>query len=230
MRIFITSTNTDVGKTYVITRLWQRLNQMGVSAVIFKPFQTEELSEGVYPDLEAYRTLCHLDYKTTSLYTFKAPVSPHLAFKQEPHQRFDMDKVMAKLTSLEAQYDIVLIEGAGGVAVPIHVSEERFFMTTDLINATADVVLSVVPAKLGAISDTIVHQSFLKTQQCPSNIIVMNRYQDTSIERDNKTTLESYLKQPILTFPEHGEAEDFPGHILELFKEAMSHETSNTCR
>lgn len=46
MKIFITGTNTDVGKTYVVTRLWQWLNHRGISTVIFKPFQTEELEEG----------------------------------------------------------------------------------------------------------------------------------------------------------------------------------------
>ncbi|WP_457826797.1 AAA family ATPase, partial [Staphylococcus aureus] len=69
MKIFITGTNTDVGKTYVVTRLWQWLNHRGTSTVIFKPFQTEELEEGLYPDLEAYRTLCGLDYELTGLYT-----------------------------------------------------------------------------------------------------------------------------------------------------------------
>ena len=230
MKIFITGTNTDVGKTYIVTRLWQWLNQRGISTVIFKPFQTEELEEGVYPDLESYRTLCGLDYEITGLYTFHEAVSPHLAFKQEPHQQFDLDKVQSRLTQLEAQYDVVLIEGAGGVAVPIHVEKNTFFMTTDLIKATADVVLSVVPAKLGAISETIVHQSYLDTHNCPPNIIMMNRYTDTLIEQDNWLTLQTYLNTPIVIFPENGEMADIPASILNYFKEATCYETSDTGR
>lgn len=230
MKIFVTGTNTDIGKTYVITRLWQRLTQLGISTVIFKPFQTEEIAEGVYPDLEAYKTECGLDYQTTGLYKFHAPVSPHLAFKQEPEQQFDLSNVTAKLSDLEAHYDVILIEGAGGIAVPIHIEKGSYFMTTDLIRETADAVLSVVPAQLGAISETIVHQAYLEQHQCPPNLIVMNRYTDTIIERDNLETLQKYLNKRILTFPEQGCAEDFPGHILKIFREAILNETSNACR
>ena len=101
-------------------------------------------------------------------------------------------------------------------------------MTTDLIKATADVVLSVVPAKLGAISETLVHQSYLDTHECPPNIILMNRYTDTVIEQDNRLTLQSYLKTPIVTFPENGKMTDIPETIFNYFKEVTFHETSNT--
>lgn len=229
MKIFVTGTTTDIGKTYVITKLWQRLTQLGISAVIFKPFQTEEIAEGVYPDLEAYRKECGLEYQNTKLYTFHAPVSPHLAFKQETHQQFDISKVKAKLFALEAQYDVILIEGAGGIAVPIHMTNGSFFMTIDLIHETADAILSVVPAKLGAISDTIVHQAYLEQHQCAPNLILMNRYSDTLVERDNVETLQTYLNKTIITFPEHGRSEDIPSHILKLFKEVISNESPNTC-
>lgn len=61
-----------------------------------------------------------------------------------------------KLESLKAQFDMILIEGAGGIAVPIYEYSDHFYMTTDLIKDTSDFIVSVLPSKLGAINDAIV--------------------------------------------------------------------------
>ena len=55
MRIFITSTNTDVGKTYVTKHLYHALKTRGHRVCIFKPFQTEERQDGTFPDLEVFK-------------------------------------------------------------------------------------------------------------------------------------------------------------------------------
>lgn len=55
MKLFITSTNTDVGKTYVTTHLYHYLTRKGLKVHIIKPFQTEVLPDGKYPDLESYQ-------------------------------------------------------------------------------------------------------------------------------------------------------------------------------
>ena len=63
MNIFITGTNTDIGKTYITTQLFNLLQNAGKSVVIFKPFQTEEIGLGCYPDLEVYKMYAALDMK-----------------------------------------------------------------------------------------------------------------------------------------------------------------------
>ena len=52
---FITSTNTDVGKTYVTKHLYHALKTRGHRVCIFKPFQTEERQDGTFPDLEVFK-------------------------------------------------------------------------------------------------------------------------------------------------------------------------------
>lgn len=199
MNIFITGTNTDIGKTYITKQLFTLLENDGIKVCIFKPFQTEESAPGQYPDLEVYKTECGLGYEETSLYTFSDPVSPHLAFKREPHQIFNRNKILTKLQYLEKHYDYILIEGAGGIAVPIYENDDSYYMTTDLINDTADFIVSVAPSKLGAISDIIVHQSYLEQCVLPNNVIIMNKFSHTAIELDNKQTIEKMLATTVYT-------------------------------
>ena len=227
MNIFITSTNTDVGKTYVTVNLYHFLKNEGYNVTIFKPFQTEEMPDGTYPDLEKYKAECGLSYETTSLYKFKDPISPHLAFKRETHQIFDRQVIIDRAEELAARHDIVLIEGAGGIAVPIHNSDKEWYMTADLIKDTgADHIISVVPSKLGAIGDIVVHQRFLESQNLPSNTLIMNRYSNTDVEQDNLLTVKDLLHQNVETFPENGAASEIPKSILDHLKGVKNDESS----
>ncbi|MCD8871486.1 dethiobiotin synthase [Staphylococcus gallinarum] len=224
MNIFITGTNTDIGKTYVTTQLFNLLQNAGKSVVIFKPFQTEEIGLGCYPDLEVYKNVCGLGYEETSLYTFRDPVSPHLAFKLEPNQRFSRDSIITKLAYLEQRYDYILIEGAGGIAVPIYENNDYCYMTSDLIRDTADFIVSVVPSKLGAISDVIVHQSYLEQCSLPTNVIIMNHFSNTAIEQDNKHTLEKLLSKAVFTCESHKQNLESSKQLLAILEGAINDE------
>lgn len=209
MNIFITGTNTDIGKTYVTKYLYKALKTRGYRVCIFKPFQTEEIGGGRYPDLEIYKNECDLDYDVTSLYTFKDPVSPHLAFKIERHKQLNHQTMIDKLESLEAQFDMILIEGAGGIAVPIYEYSDHFYMTTDLIKDTSDFIVSVLPSKLGAINDAIVHQKYIDHHELPPNVLIMNNYTDSAIEQDNLHTIEKLTHKPVYTLDHQATQESF---------------------
>ena len=214
MKVFVTSTGTDVGKTYVTLLIYQALSKAGYNVGIYKPFQTEEQEPGVYPDLEEYKKASGLTYDETSLYTFHEPVSPHLGFKLEPEQQLNKESVIEKAEALNQKYDILLIEGAGGLGVPIYEDDNGFYMTEDLIKDTADKVLSVVPSKLGAISDIIMHQYYLSQHHLPGNILVMNRFDDSMIAQDNHETLERYLNRSIYTLTEGANVSEVPDELL----------------
>ncbi|MCU5746307.1 dethiobiotin synthase [Staphylococcus sp. SQ8-PEA] len=220
MKIFITSTNTDIGKTYITQNLYHFFKNHGYSVTIFKPLQTEEMPDGTYPDLETYKRDCGLSYEETALYKFKDPVSPHLAFKRQPEQIFKRELIIEKLNTLTKKYEIVLIEGAGGIAVPIYEGSDNFYMTTDLISdLNPEHIISVVPSKLGAIGDTVVHQQYLNFNELTHNILIMNDYTGTDVEEDNKQTIEKLLHKQVLTFPHNGQYTDFDVQLLKLLEE-----------
>ncbi|WP_256083595.1 dethiobiotin synthase, partial [Staphylococcus aureus] len=120
MRIFITSTNTDVGKTYITKQLYHALKTRSHRVCIFKPFQTEERQDETFPDLEVFKNEFDLSYDITSLYTFKQPVSPHLAFKISNQIFLNNQFVLDKVKVLDKEFDFILIEGARVIAVPIY--------------------------------------------------------------------------------------------------------------
>lgn len=218
MKLFITSTNTDVGKTYVTQHLFHLLQNRGYKVGIFKPFQTERFNDHTYPDLETYKTQCGLSYEETSLYRFNDPISPHLAFKREPKQHFDRQSVIDRAQRFEASYDVVLIEGAGGIAVPIHEGKEGFYMTSDLIKDTADEMISVVPSRLGAISDILVHQHYVDSLHLPNNTLIMNRFTHSAVEQDNRDIVEKLTGKTVEIFPENGTEHDFSNSFLPQLK------------
>ncbi|HDA8148728.1 TPA: dethiobiotin synthase, partial [Staphylococcus aureus] len=186
----------------------------GHRVCIFKPFQTEELPDGTFPDLEVFKNECDLSYDITSLYTFKQPVSPHLAFKMADQIFLNKQRVLDKVKVLDKEFDIVLIEGAGGIGVPLYEGKENIYMTKDLINDCADCVISVLPSKLGAISDAIVHQDYVNHYVSASNFLIMNRYTDSYIEKDNQITIGKLTKKTVYTFEEHATYENFSEAFL----------------
>lgn len=215
MNIFITSTNTNMGKTYITKNLFKLLKEKGYNVCIFKPFQTEEINNGRYPDLDVFKKECLLDYKMTSLYKFSDPVSPHLAFKIEKNQKPDSQKLLHRVKFLENKFDIVLIEGAGGIGVPIYEYDNHFYMTKDLIKETSELIISVLPSKLGAISDAIVHQSYIDKEDLPPNLLIMNNYINDFIENDNKKTIEKETEKVVYTFQKDGIHSDFSEEFIQ---------------
>jgi dethiobiotin synthase (EC 6.3.3.3) len=114
-----------------------------------------------------------------------------------------------KLESLKAQFDMILIEGAGGIAVPIYEYSDHFYMTTDLIKDTSDFIVSVLPSKLGAINDAIVHQKYIDHQELPPNVLIMNNYTDSAIEQDNLHTIEKLIHKSVYTLGHQATQESF---------------------
>lgn len=227
MKIFITSTSTDIGKTYVTLLLYQAFSQQGLHVGLYKPFQTEEQENGVYPDLEAYQQVSGLDYDETGLYKFHEPVSPHLGFKLEPNKVFDRQAIIDKANQLNQKYDILLIEGAGGLGVPIYQEGQNFYMTEDLIRDTADFIVSVIPSKLGAISDTIMHDYYLEKHDLPKHRYIMNRFDDSMIAQDNYQTLKDYLRTEIEIIKENARVEDISETFLHSILRGDKNEQRN---
>ena len=151
---FISGINTGVGKT-IFTGLAARfLRRRGVSVVTAKAVQTgcREVSE----DLEIHRKLMGVPSLPgdregwTAPEIFAFPASPHLAAKLE-NRTVDTGKIVRSVEKLAAMYDAVLVEGAGGLAVPL--SED--VLTADLLKERGWPVILVTNGALGSISSTL---------------------------------------------------------------------------
>lgn len=163
-RYFITGTDTDCGKTYVTCQLLSYFNNQEKKALALKPVASgcqekngQLLSEDVLR-LQKYNKNSHY---SISGWQFAPPISPHLAAK-EINCKLSVDKI-AKFC-LDKQFnelDYLLIEGAGGLLVPLN-DEETWL---DFLTLTKIPVILVVAMRLGCINHALLTDSVLKTNQ-----------------------------------------------------------------
>jgi dethiobiotin synthetase len=175
-KIFITATNTDVGKTYVTERLMYFYNLFGFKVGVVKPIETgvqNEPLDGGRLLAQAKKYNKNLENLTTTdivPYQFKLPAAPYVA---KANNKIRFDRIAERIQYMETVSDIVLIEGAGGLMVPI---EEDYYMI-DLIRELNFKTLLVTSSKLGTINDTLL--SIEKLQQNRINFTwTVNLFQD----------------------------------------------------
>ncbi|WP_419765492.1 MAG: dethiobiotin synthase [Arcobacter sp.] len=160
--LFITATNTNVGKTYASSVLLKKLSQEGFKVGYFKPIETGvvelpvdgsamlELTKKLNPDFNV-----HIDFIVP--YQFKLPAAPYVAKKDTI---IDIEFLVKRKNELEELCDILIIEGAGGLMVPIM----KDFFVIDLIKEFESKTILISPSKLGSINDTLLSQEALKNR------------------------------------------------------------------
>lgn len=152
-QFFITGTDTNIGKTVVCS--WLCL-QAGFD--YFKPIQTG-LSEGRDSSLVSDYSGAHV---YPEAYCYEAPLSPHLAASAE-HDIIDMERIQLPLSNR------LIIEGAGGVLVPIN---DKALMV-DLIRQFNVPVILVASSRLGTINHTLMSLEALKTRHINVSGVIM---------------------------------------------------------
>jgi dethiobiotin synthetase len=162
-RIFITATNTNIGKTYTTKKLLEAFSRRGLAVGVIKPIETGVIDGYAQDGEELLECVKSLNPKLWSLevedivpITYELPAAPFIASNNTP---FDFKKVLKALEAMEANCDIVLIEGAGGLYVPI---DEKLMMI-DLIKMLDASALLVTHCSLGCINDTILSQKALES-------------------------------------------------------------------
>jgi dethiobiotin synthetase len=179
MKFFITGTDTNVGKTLISS--WIALH---TGFPYFKPIQTG-LNEGS-DSYEVQRLSNTKIYP--EVYTYKNPLSPHLAAKIE-------DNIISIERIVLPQGNDLIIEGAGGVLVPIN---DRCLMI-DLIKKLGVPVILVARTILGTINHTLLSLEALRLHNIPILGIIMNGKQNI----ENRNAIEFYGQTSVLAeFPQ----------------------------
>ncbi len=127
--IFVTATASDVGKTFVAASLIRHLRDMGRQVDAIKPIvEGYDPTQAAASDPGILLAALGLPFSPEAVdrispWRFRAAISPELAARQE-HRGIDVDQVLAYCaTAIERRRDILLIEGVGGIMVPL--DEER---------------------------------------------------------------------------------------------------------
>jgi dethiobiotin synthetase len=214
MDVFITGIDTDAGKSIVTGLLAKELYKMGVDVITSKLVQTG--CSGMADDIISHRRLMGIDLLPddmdgrTCAYQFSFPASPHLSARLEGVE-VDPKVLHNGLDYLEAKYQLVLTEGAGGLMVPL---TDRLLAIDFVMERQMPIVL-VTSGRLGSINHTL-----LSIEACLArglNIlgVVFNRFPGTSpvIADESSAFLQRYLAQkcPSATWDEVPIIENFDG-------------------
>lgn len=171
--LFITGTDTNVGKTFVTSRLLEALRAAGEDAVPYKP-----VCSGGREDGERLQKACGgavpLDQINPTW--FKTPAAPLIAGRIEK-QPVSWQRLLDGFELLETRHDRVLVEGAGGWKVPLTDSQT----VADLAVALALPVIIVVHNRLGALNHTLLTLESVRAVGLRCAGVVLNHPKD---ERD----------------------------------------------
>lgn len=197
--IFIIGTDTDVGKTFVTAGITYKLKESGYKVVPFKPIQSggildEHGTNLIAPDIRYIENICSIENKQTSqnhtmmnVYCLKEEVSPHLAANIE-NIKISKDKIISQYKKLINEYDYVVVEGAGGIVVPL---VDNDYFVYNLIKDLDLEVLIVARAGVGTINHTVLTVEFLKSKNIKCKGIMINKYNGKFYEDDNIQTIEN---------------------------------------
>ena len=189
---FVSGIDTDIGKTVATGMLAKQLLQQGKSVITQKPVQTG--CQNIADDIAVHRNIMGIPMqeadkqRLTMPEIFSYPASPHLAARLDG-RTLDLHKIRTATQQLAAQYEIVLVEGAGGLMVPL----TENLLTIDYIQQQAYPVILVTSGRLGSINHTLLSFSALKQYGIQLHSLIFNHIHDSKDETVAGDTLE-YLK------------------------------------
>lgn len=173
MQVFVTGTDTDIGKTVVTAGLAAVMQSLGYKAGVYKPFQSGATTQNgflVSPDL-AYVKKLDLYVETSCTYLLKAPTAPYIAALAE-NMDMNLNAVKRDYEILKDKCEVTLVEGAGGLMVP---ATKDAFMA-DIAKMLDIPILIVARADLGTINHTLLTINEAKSRGLDIAGVVINRY------------------------------------------------------
>ena len=195
-RHFITGIGTDVGKTYVTGYMAKKMDEAGINVITQKFVQTGNV--GSSEDIEKHRQLMGIplvaDDKmgVTAPVIFSYPCSPDLAARID-NRPLDLSIIDESSEVLESRYGHVLIEGAGGVMVPL----DGEYLTIDYIADRNLAVVVTYNGQLGSINHTLLTVKALLSRGVKIFALVYNSYfdKDKTICSDTVAYMDRWIER-----------------------------------
>jgi len=198
--LFVTGTDTNVGKTVAAVALLRALARAGCRTAALKPVAAGgENSAAGFQNRDAQwlqqAATEVLPYGAVNPFLFSDPIAPHIA-AENGRQRLDLaDCLAACQSALTAAVDVVVVEGAGGWQVPLN---DRHSMA-DLAVSMATGVVLVVGMKLGCLNHALLSVSAIERSGVPLVGWIANHLQhDMAMAEQNVQSLRQRIDAPLL--------------------------------
>lgn len=197
---FVTGTDTEVGKTLVSGALIVKLREQQINAIGFKPVVagTYKDTSGITlnEDLETLRIASNLSHSKLSLcpYVLDKPAAPHLVAAQQG-LKLEMSMMTAAFQNIQKHADCIVVEGAGGLLVPLNQDEDLggFAKKIDLP------IIFVVGMKLGCLNHALLTHEAIKARNLKIAGWIANALEEEMpLLQGNLQTLRARIDAPFL--------------------------------
>lgn len=196
-RLFITGTDTEIGKTWVASALIRHLVETGYSVACMKPVASGcEVTEAGLRNDDAMRLMdqsnVKLPYDHVNPFAYEPAIAPHIAAR-EAGRPIDIDRISRLAKAIEADY--LVVEGVGGWCVPLGEST----MLADMARATAEEVIIVVGMRLGCINHALLTAAQIMREGMLIKGWIANHVDpEMHVQSENLATLQSLMPCPML--------------------------------
>jgi dethiobiotin synthetase len=190
--VFITGTDTGIGKTIVSAGLARLLFNRGVAVGVFKPVASSGMVSEDGKLLQTAAKLPNSAYRGIVPIHYKQPLAPWVASWKEG--KVDLAKIEKVYQKAKVSCDFLIVEGVGGIRVPI---TQDFFVTDWMIRWKLPVLI-VVRAGLGTINHTLLTVEALQKRKIKVMGVLVNGYTGKGLaEQTNVMALKKLLKVPV---------------------------------
>lgn len=206
---FITGTDTGVGKTIVSAAILRAFIKKGIKVGAMKPIETGCLNkDGIMlpSDGMFLRDMAEMSdsLELVTPFKFENPLSPIVASRLEGFE-VDLERIFQIFEHLKKKYDYLVVEGVGGLMVPILKEQKKksssFYYIRDLIKDMGLEVIIVSRPSLGTINHTLLTVESLKSKKIPIKGFIINHSnfnKDDMVETTNREILKEILDIPLL--------------------------------
>ncbi len=202
-KFLISAIDTDTGKSVVTGLLARYLKRLGKNVITCKPVQTG--CTGIAEDILTHRKLAEMELLsedcngTSCPFVFPVPASPHLA-AEIAGARIDPNKLDLCLEALSDKYEYVLVEGAGGLMVPL--TRELLFI--DWAAGHKMPLILVTSSRLGSINHTLLSLEAAKMRNIEIAGIIYNAFpcEEPHIATDSYNVISALSSSPVIQLPE----------------------------
>jgi len=186
--LFVTATDTDIGKTYVCAGLAYALKKSGIDVGIMKPFACGVKQKIGFSsnDLTILTKAAMVNDAEDIInpFFFPIPASPYTAAKNLG-VKIDIEHVIQCFRKLDKIHDIMLVEGIGGIMTPIL----KDYAIIDLIKDLEANTVIVTSSRIGTVNHTVLTCNICKNMNIPIKGLIINNFDSTGyhiseLERD----------------------------------------------
>jgi dethiobiotin synthetase len=218
--LFVTGTDTGIGKTFVGGGIAGVLRKQGVDVGVFKPMLSGVKRDDPFSDTSILKKMSGDNNPADQItpYQFDEPLAPYVAAQREG-RKISIEEVMESWNNIKANHDFFLVEGAGGLTVPFGEN----YLAADVAKAIGFPLLIVARAGLGTVNHTLLTVQFAKSIGLEIAGIVINGLKEElqgAAEQTNPALIEQFSGIPVLAVIPWLETSDY-GYIIELIHDLI---------